>query len=213
MFQFSLFLCMLSVLLSPQVVVQAQDLDNRQGEISSLEDGQAARGIVPIQGNTQVGAFLSWELNFGYSSDTTGTWFLIAEGDEPIEDGLLSEWDTTRITDGIYNLRLTIFLEGGRRSHTTVEGIRVRNYTPIETNTPIPTFTSTPYTLTPLPETPTATATETPVPASPTPLPTNPLVVPTSVFSYSILRGMAGALAFFVIIGLYTTIKRTLKKS
>jgi hypothetical protein len=211
-----LSLLLVSILLFPGQLIHAQDLDTRRGEITTPVDGEAVRGIVAIQGNTLVDGFLSWELNFGYADDSTGTWFLIEESDEPTEGEVLAEWDTTQITDGIYNVRLTIFLEEGRRSHTIVEAIRVRNYTPIETNTPIPSLTSTPFTVTPRPSstgTPTQVPTETPIPASPTPLPTNPLEVSEDSFTSSMTRGAAGALALFLLIGLYSTLKKTYRKS
>ena len=189
--------------------VQAQSTP--KGEIISHADGDALRGTVPIRGMTDVEGFVSWELTFGYANDTTGSWFLIAEGNEPISNGLLAEWETASITDGTYNLRLTIYLEGGRRSHTIVNDLRIRNYTPIETLTPTPTITYTPYTETPLPsQTPSLTPvpTETPIPNTPTPLPTNPAEVSTTEFNNSLVRGAAGALALFVIAGLYASIKR-----
>lgn len=203
------------LLLIPSSSAIGQVISTRKGEIRSQVDGQAIFGIVPVEGNTLVEGFFSWELNYGFVEDTTGTWFLIAESVEPINDGLLAEWDTTQITDGDYNLRLTLFLEEGRRSHTTVRGLRVRNYSPIETDTPEPTLTSTPYTVTPLPSntpSPTQIPTATAIPPTITPLPTNSLELPSTALSNSMMRGAAGVLALFIVIGLYTSIKRTLRK-
>jgi hypothetical protein len=200
----------------PALVVHAQDLIERNGEIISQIDGEAIRGIVPIWGNSLIDGFVSWEINYSYADDTTGTWFLIVESNEPVEDDLLGDWDTTRITDGIYHLRLTIFLEEGRRNHFIVRNLRVRNYTSIETNTPVPTLTETPITVTAQPSQ-SATAsllpTETPIPETPTPLPTNPLEISDSEVSYSVVRGMAGTLAVFLIIGLYATLRKSLGKA
>lgn len=200
----------------PAWFVHAQGVNERNAEIISQVDGEAVRGIVPIWGNSLVEGFVSWEINYAYADDSTGTWFLVAESDQPVEDDLLGEWDTTRIIDGIYNLRLTIFLEEGRRNHYLVRDLRVRNYTSIETDTPIPTLTETPHTLTVQPNQ-TATAslqpTGTPLPETPTLLPTNPMEISDSELSYSVVRGMAGTLAIFLLIGLYSTLKRTLIKS
>jgi hypothetical protein len=203
------------LLFVPASSVIGQDISARKGEISSQVDGQVIFGIVPVEGNTLVEGFLSWELNYGFADDTTGTWFLIAESDEPIADGLLAEWDTTQITDGDYNLRLTLFLEEGRRSHNTVRGLRVRNYSPIETDTPEPTLTSTPFTVTPLPSntpSPTQIPTATAIPPTITPLPTNSLELDPTALSNSMMRGAAGVLAMFIVIGLYTSIKKTLSR-
>jgi hypothetical protein len=202
--------------LFPASLVYAQDLITRKAVITSLADGEAIRGIVPIVGNTLVERFISWELNFSYTEDTTGTWFLVAESDDPVDDNLLAEWDTTTITDGNYSLRLTINLEDDRRTHFTVQNLRVRNYTPIETITPFPTATLTPFTETPqASKTPTRTIalTETPFPNTPTPLPTNPIEISTGEISQSLVRGVAGVLAAFLVIFLYSTLRRAVRKS
>jgi hypothetical protein len=209
-------LILLLYALLPVTQVCAQNLNTRKAEITSLAEGEAIRGIVTVSGNTLVERFVSWELNFSYAEDTTGTWFLIAESDETVDDGLLAEWDTTTITDGNYNLRLTISLEEDRRTHFTVQNLRVRNYTPIETNTPIPTTTSTPFTVTPQPSpTPTQTLapTETPYPNTPTPLPTNPIEISTAEISHSLVRGVAGVLAAFLVLFLYSTMRKAFRKS
>jgi hypothetical protein len=203
----------LFVMLVPVSWVAAQSGDSSGVEITSPSQGTPLQGIVTIEGSTLVEGFISWEITFGYTSDTTGTWFLIAEGDEQITQGELTQWDTTTITDGDYNLRLTVYLQGGRREHYVVDDLRARNYSPIETITPIPTLTSTPYTETPRPsQTPTRTTqpTETALPNTPTPLPTNPVTITQNNINNSLIRGAAGALAIFVLIGLYLSIKRTL---
>lgn len=212
----SLFILFILITIQIGPLVSAQEQDTSTVEITSLRAGEAIRGIVRIVGNTAVDGFVSWELTFSYTNDTTGTWFIIAEGDELIEDGTLTEWDTTTITDGNYKLRLTVFLEAGRRSHFVLPDIRVRNYTPIETDTSTPTLTPTPFSVTPQPSSsPTITQmpTNTPIPNTPTPLPTNPLVFSASKVSGSLVRGATGAMAFFVIIGLYGTIKKWFRRS
>ena len=200
----------------PTILVSAQDENAPKAEITSHRAGEAVRGIVPITGFTAVEGFISWELTFAYADDTTGTWFLISEGEEPITNDILTEWVTTAITDGIFNLRLSINLEGGRRTHFILPDIRVRNYTPIESETPTPTLTTTPYTLTPQPSrTPTHTLppTDTPIPDTPTPLPTNPIEISTPAISISFMRGAGMALTAFLIMGLYTTIRKWLLDS
>ena len=193
----------------------AQDETHTQAEITSHSAGDALQGIVTIVGSTAVDGFQSWELAFGYASDTTGTWFLIFESEEPISNGSLTQWDTSTISDGDYDLRLTVHLGGGRREHFTIPGLRVRNYSPIETDTPTPTLTLTPYTLTPqATSTPTVTSspTSTPNPITPTSLSTNPIEISSHDISNSLLRSAAGVLAAFLLIGLYASIRRTLRQ-
>jgi hypothetical protein len=195
--------------------VAAQSGDAAGVEITAPASGAPIQGTVAIIGRTVIEDFISWEITFGYASDTTGTWFLIAEGNESISSGELTQWDTTTITDADYNLRLTVFLDGGRREHFMVNNLRVRNYSPIETITPTPTLTPTPFTETPRPSmTPTNTAqpTDTDVPNTPTPLPTNPVTITQSDINNSLMRGAAGALAAFVLIGLYLSIKQVIRR-
>ena len=145
-------------MLVPASWVTAQSADSAGVEITTPRPGTPLQGTVAIEGSTIVEGFISWEVTFGYASDSTGTWFLIAEGDQQVSSGELTQWDTTTITDGNYNLRLTVYLQGGRREHYLVSDLRVRNYSPIETITPTPTLTATPYTVTPRPSlTPTST--------------------------------------------------------
>ena len=91
----------------------------------------------------------SWEITFSYIEGSTETWFLIDESDLSVTDEMLSEWDTTTISDGNYNLRITIFLERERKTHFIVDNLRVRNYTQVETDTPNPTITISPILETP----------------------------------------------------------------
>jgi hypothetical protein len=139
---------------------------------------------------------------------------LIAEGNELVSNDLLSEWDTTTLTDGQYNLRLTVFLQDGKRDHFIVSDLRIRNYTPIETQTPTPTITPTPSdsTLDGSATTSTPFPTTTPELPSPTPLPQNPLEISKEDISISLLRGMAGAFALFLLVGLYASIKSMFRR-
>lgn len=205
----------LVVMLVPVSWVAAQTGDSSGVEITAPSTGTPLQGAISIVGSTLIDGFSSWEITFGYAHDTSGSWFLISEGDEQTTRGELAQWDTTTITDGDYNLRLTVYLQGGRREHFVVDNLRVRNYSPIETITPTPTLTSTPFTETPHPSrTPTSTTepTETQIPNTPTPLPTNPATITQNNINNSLLRGGAGALVAFVLIGLYLSIKRIIRR-
>jgi hypothetical protein len=212
-----LFFVVLTLILTfiPSFGAVAQSGYSPGAGISAPTPGSPLKGLVTIEGTTTLDGFLSWEITFNYASDTTGSWFLIAEGNQAITQGELTQWDTNTITDGDYNFRLTIFLEGGRREHFVVNNLRVRNYSPIETVTPTPTLTPTPYTETPRPSL-TATITqppsETPIPDTPTPLPTNPVIITQNDITNSLTRGAAGAAAAFVLVGLYLSIKRIFRK-
>jgi hypothetical protein len=154
--------------------------------------------------------FQSGELYFGYTKDQTGTWFLITQNSEPVMNGEMGAWETNLITDGDYNLRLVVIEQDGSRVETTTSGIRVRNYSMIETSTPTPETPT--ATLSP-DERPTATATPSPtVTASPTLLPTNPAELTDGQISNSLMKGAMGAILIFVIVGSYIWIRHGRRK-
>ena len=200
--------------LFPVFGVLAQTGESSDAEITSPDPGDAIQGIIAITGSTSTSGFISYEVTFGYTNDTTGTWFFISEGEEPVSNGLLAEWDTTTLTDGQYNLRLTVFLQDGRRDHFIVNDVRIRNYSPIETQTPTPSITPTPSGDGPDEIIPTTTITSIPtldVP-TPSPLPDNPLEITRSDIGNSLLRGIAGAVVLFLLAGLYISIQRLFRR-
>lgn len=166
-----------------------------QVRLDSPKAGDAVQGIVAVLGNTDVRGFLSYELAFSFEEDAALTWFVIVESEEPIEDGTLGEWDTTTLTDGTYSLRLTVHLEGEDPVVILVEGIRVRNYSSIETNTPAPTSTPAPG----LTATPTVTS---PLP-TPTDLPSNPAEIDPADVRGALLGGIGAAILLFALLAGY----------
>ena len=182
--------------------------------LSAPLGGQALQGLVTIQGNTAVAMFQSASLAFAYSGDTTGAWFLIHESDAPVAYGILAQWDTTTITDGNYDLRLSVSLTDGSQVAASVQGLRVRNYSAVETVTPVPpTPSPTPpatlagETLVPssptLTATSTTTATVTPIPPTITPLPTNPAELSQGTMLNTLGKGGLAALGLFALLGSY----------
>ena len=182
--------------------------------IYSPTPGQALQGIVSIEGNIAVDGFQSAELSFTYNSDPRDTWFLIREFTEPAPDETLAEWDTTTLTDGEYTLRLIVTLAEKSQPSITVVQVRVRNYTPIETDTPAPTATSVPGN-TPAPSA-IPTLTDTPVPLTATPVnaaePTNPAELTSQEISSSLGKGALAVLAAFVVLGLYQAIRTAIRR-
>jgi hypothetical protein len=168
--------------------------------------GQVLQGAVTVAGSSEVTGFTSAEIAFAYSGDTTGTWFLVAVSEQPVSNGTLAVWDTTRITDGNYVLRLRVFLEDGKFQQVLVPQLRVRNYTPPET--PTPTATLPAETLAPT-HTPVPSSTPTPTPfPTPTLMPPNPAVLaPTDVW-ISLGYGGAAVILFLLILNLYLRIRR-----
>ena len=180
-------LLLLSLLLSMPVLSQAATPTATATQPSPVVityplPGQPLQGDILITGNTQVEGFAAYEISFGYAQDPTSTWFQLQYATQPVDNGVLAHWDTSTITDGDYALRLVLFVIDGSQTTLFIPGLRVRNYSPIETDTPTPLPPSaTPQPGTPLPPSATPTSTPippaTPVPPTPTPLPTNPAIV------------------------------------
>jgi hypothetical protein len=113
---------------------------------------------------------------------------------------VLGEWDTSQVTDGEYHLRLTVFLDNGNQIDVLVPGLRVRNYTPIETPTPaavpvLPTRTLLP-------------ASPFPFPAAATPLPPDPAVLTSERLRVVLGYGALGMLTVFLLLAVYLSARR-----
>lgn len=166
--------------------------------------GQALQGSVTITGNSAAPGFVYAEVAFTYSGDMTGTWFLISDASDPVVDGTLGQWNTSTITDGDYDLRLRVLLDDGSHLDVVIPGLRVRNYTPIETDTPTPvtpTATQIPGELT---LTPTLTPMKLP---SATPLPTNPAEITGQDIALGLGKGALAVIGLFALMGVYKLIK------
>jgi hypothetical protein len=173
--------------------------------------GDVLQGVVTITGSDDVARFVSAEVAFTYTGDPTGTWFLISVSDQPVSGNKITTWDTTIITDGNYVLRLRVILADGSIQESTISGLRVRNYTPIETPTPTATaiiIEATPTEI--IPEaTPIPTITLTPPPfPTPTMLPTNPATLSPMDIPTSISYGGLAVIISFLLFGLYLWLRR-----
>ncbi len=170
---------------------------------------QAVQGTIPIQVKLTIKDAQSAELSFSYTGDRTDTWFLISQIAAPVE-GKLADWDTTTLTDGNYTLRVIVLRQDGSQLVALAANIRVRNYTPIETDTPTPSPSPAPGE-TPAP-TVTPTTSPTAIPPTPTPLPPNPLQISSGEITASLFKGAVGVLAFFALLGLYGSVRNVWRR-
>ncbi|MBL8093779.1 MAG: hypothetical protein JNL73_06385 [Anaerolineales bacterium] len=136
--------------------------------ISSPETGSGVSGLVEIRGTAVSQPFLRYELAFAYDPNPRGTWFAIGEpGAAPVVEGVLGQWDTTNVADGVYALRLRVY--SGERDFTEffVGRVVVRRDLP----TPVPPSTEPAASEAPgtgpTPSGPTPTAIALPPPATP----------------------------------------------
>ncbi len=184
--------------------------------IVSPQAGQALQGVVSIMGRTSLSGFRSAEVLFGYANDPSQTWFFISDSTTPVEAGLLAEWDTSTLTDGNYTLRLVVNRLDKSRAVAIVPGLRIRNYSPVETDTPAP-ISAPEASVTPVPggglQTPKPSLpSTTPAPPTITPLPSNPANISTGQISNTFLRGAAGTGIALAAIGLYLVIRKLLSR-
>ena len=125
------------------------------GSISQPLDGASLRGSVVISGSA-AGA---WSLSFSYLQSPVETWFPLAQSSVPLQTGSFATWDTSNLTDGLYNLKLSVLSASGNQA--IIVKVRVNNYSFVETDTatalPSPSSTLTPTATIAL--TPTATPT------------------------------------------------------
>jgi len=174
---------------------------------SPLPD-EAVQGLVQIKGSTLIEGFSSFDLAFSFENDLTETWFLITQNQSPIADDVLGEWDTSMLSDGDYSLRLTVHRIEASPIVIIIEGIRVRNYSPIETDTPSKPANS--ITPTAIGITPTSKASiiSQSLRSTPTPLAKNPAEINPQEIESSIQRGAIFAGIFLLGLGLYALTRK-----
>ena len=192
-------------------------LAEQELEINSPAGGESLQGVVSVTGTVRAAHLVSYEVSFAYQSDPTQTWFLIAQGSAPVEQGLLANWDTSTITDGVYRLRVQMYLNDGQVKDIVLYGLRVRNYSPVETSTPAPTGEAPVETVAPVMRA-TITLTSTPLPdfiapeRAAAPQATNPVTVGANQLAYSAGLGMVVVLAAMTIGLVYFGLKALLRR-
>jgi hypothetical protein len=113
--------------------------------ITSPQPGEAVQGLTQITGSISADEYSSYQLGFRFAAATSDeSWFTIIRSDQLPQTEVLGEWDTSALTDENYDLRLVAFRTDGSSQNYLVENIRVRNYTPIETEAAPPQQTTIP---------------------------------------------------------------------
>lgn len=168
------------------------------------ESGSNVSGIVEIRGSIPVMNFSSAEVSYAYADVGATNWFLISKIDHAVQDDVLGNWDTTTITDGVYQLRLSVTLTNGEVNEVVIKDIQVTNYTHPNSTT--------------LPALVTATADvfkpeSTSVPGiHPTNIPSNPASTDSGQLKTSILAGILAAVLLLFLLVIYNTIRGLRKR-
>lgn len=127
-----------------------------QVQITSPEMGEQVRGMVPIMGSASIPEFQFRKVEFGVGSNPSD-WALIGDiHEDPVINGQLEVWDTTKLPDGVYSLRLHAVRRDGNWEEFFVRQVAIVNAQP--TATPTGTVTPTKQ-ASPTRVTPQATAT------------------------------------------------------
>jgi hypothetical protein len=144
--------------------------------------GDSVQGIVEISGTLATSSFNYAEVFFAYAAVDNLNWFMIGRIDQPVSSGLIARWDTTTITDGVYQLKLRVHNRDESVEELIINPVIVRNYSIIPTNTPVAEVTSSIKVAT------TANTTEDIQYA--TPLPENPASTSSTSLNRSVTAGL-----------------------
>jgi hypothetical protein len=153
--------------------------------------GDNVRGVVGIAGSTDVEGFDFSEVFFGFSSNDA--WFSLGRQNQPVNNQIIVNWDTTIIPDGTYRIRVVVQRKDGSQVETGVDDIQVRNYSPAGQNNPSASASIAP-----------PSGNYDPVlERTSTPLPRNPAAVNRQDLFASLRAGLVGTAGLFLILGLY----------
>lgn len=189
--------------------VSAQDL-SPSIFLQTPRSGEVLQGVETIRGKIRGEGLETAQLTFSYAGDDRDTWFFITslefEDDNTSSHEFIYEWDTTRITDGNYDLQITARFSEEIIIRERVDQLRIRNYSPIETQTPDPEHEAAGEETAAVP-----TATNPTVP-TPTPLPENPVSLQTDEILGAVGKGLIVVGVFFGLGGIYSLVKRIRRK-
>ncbi len=101
--------------------------------------GNVIASNVQVLGAAVHPLFLQYQVEYGPDPNPGNLWYPATSiVGTPIVNGLLGVWNTTVVPDGLYQLRLRVYLRDGSSLTTVVNNIRIQNRvpTPVPSNTP-----------------------------------------------------------------------------
>lgn len=109
--------------------------------ISYPVSGSQVAGYITIVGSASHPRFLQYALEWGPDPNPGNLWYpLMSPRNQTVINGGLGAWNTTNVNDGIYQIRLHVWLNDGTETFAVATGVRVSNRQP----TAVPTLTPTP---------------------------------------------------------------------
>ncbi|MBN1203005.1 MAG: Ig-like domain-containing protein, partial [Anaerolineae bacterium] len=106
-------------------------------------DGSEIAGYVTVVGSASHARFVQYALEWGPDPNPNNLWYPFLAPPQRtniVVSGSLGAWNTTLVSDGIYQIRVHVWLDDGTDIWDVVTGIRVSNTRP----TAVPTATNTP---------------------------------------------------------------------
>lgn len=171
--------------------------------VDTPRPGEIIQGQVTISGQTELEGFQYSEAFFGYQENLPGDWFFISRQDTPVRNGIITIWDTTLISDGIYDLKISVHLSDGSKMETIVEDLEVKNYSSALSEQP-PGFSGDQVneipSITPFIRQQTAT-----------PSPINPAEITRQKYTRMLVNGALASFVVFIILGVYLILRRFLR--
>ena len=115
--------------------------------LSAPSTGQSLFGTVRIVGTANNAQMLMYRLEFLAGADPQSKWQVIAsQVTQQVTNGVLGQWDTTKVADGAYQIRLRVTMRNNTVIDAYARGLLVSNQqpTPLPTVPPPPTATNLP---------------------------------------------------------------------
>jgi hypothetical protein len=165
-------------------------------EISSPQEGQVLKGSVQIIGTISSDGFVSGDVSYAYDSGDDTSWFYIASISKPVANETIAVWDTSTISDGDYQIKVSVKYSDGQVKEVILHQLQVRNYSSVQ-STPDLANVSAQATV--------FTETVTPKPeVIATPFPTNSGSLETSHVEDSLKTGAIIGIVLVILLGIYT---------
>ena len=173
--------------------------------ILSPQKDEVLQGNIDIIGTATGIGFQYAEVSFRFHNSESGTWFLISQIGEPKIDELLTNWDTSTIVDGDYELKIQAYYEDGHTIESILGNLRIRNYSAIETVTPTK-IQSQMIESTKIPSERTESLSSKKLYA--TPMPNNELEIELQEIMVYAMRGAVIGVLLLIVIGIWLIIRR-----
>jgi hypothetical protein len=168
-------------------------------ELSSPQEGQVLKGTVQLSGTISADGFVSGDVSYAYDNGNSNGWFYIASISQPVANDTFAIWDTSTISDGDYQIKVSVKYSDGQVKDVIIHQLQVRNYTSAQ-STPDLVENSTQAII--------YTETETPKPdLIATPFPTNSGSLEISHVEGSLKAGAIVGVCLLILLGIYAFIR------